>query len=41
MSLTFLRIWYHSSGMSLDLKSSRATKVTCDSPGREKETMRS
>ena len=41
MSLTFLRIWYQSSGISREWKSSRATKVTWDSPGREKEMMRS
>ncbi|MNE40277.1 hypothetical protein D3C80_1342770 [compost metagenome] len=41
MSATFLRIWYHSSGMSLECSESRAMKVTCDSPGRENETIRS
>ena len=41
MSLIFLRIWYQSSGISLEWMSSRAMKVTCETPGREKDTMRS
>jgi hypothetical protein len=35
MSPTFLRTWYHRSGMSFDFIESRAMKITCDSPGRE------
>ncbi|MCY1280272.1 hypothetical protein D9M70_290550 [compost metagenome] len=41
MSLTFLRIWYQSSGISALCMESREMKVTCETPGREKETMRS
>ncbi|MCY1437552.1 hypothetical protein D9M71_537180 [compost metagenome] len=37
MSLIFLRTWYQSSGISSECIESRAIKVTCDSPGREKE----
>ncbi len=41
MSPIFLRIWYQSSGISSECIESRAMKVTLDSPGREKDTMRS
>ncbi|MOA40293.1 hypothetical protein D3C78_1621530 [compost metagenome] len=41
MSPIFLRIWYQSSGTSFERRSSRATKITWDSPGREKDWMRS
>ncbi|MCY1417979.1 hypothetical protein D9M71_335250 [compost metagenome] len=37
MSPIFLRTWYQSSGISFERMESRAMKVTCDSPGREKE----
>ncbi|MNC59076.1 hypothetical protein D3C75_1088610 [compost metagenome] len=40
-SLIFFRIWYHSSGISTECMESRAIKVTWDSPGREKDMMRS
>ncbi|MNJ35405.1 hypothetical protein D3C81_1606570 [compost metagenome] len=39
ISATFLRIWYHNSGISAECIESRAMKVTCDSPGRENETI--
>ncbi|MOA49438.1 hypothetical protein D3C78_1723190 [compost metagenome] len=39
MSLIFLRIWYHSSGICAECRESRAMKVTWDSPGRENETI--